>query len=401
VTLAIPRPAPDVLSRAGLRRVLVALCLTEVCSYGILYYAFPVMATQISASTGWSTVSITAAFSGAQLVAGLVGIPIGRHLDRRGPRVAMTAGSLLAVLATVVIALAPVLPIFIAAWLLAGVAMGAVFYPPAFTALTRWYGHRRVHALTWLTLAAGLASTVFAPVTAHLMERWDWRHTYLILAGVLAVVTIPAHWWGLRGPWPEPPVERPAGTAADTPRRIARSLPFAAITLALSLSSFAAFAAVINLVPLLLERGLDIGTAALALGLGGAGQVAGRLAYPLLSRHVGVRARTAVILTASASTIALLGLLVSTTMVIVMSIGAGMARGLVTLLQATAVTDRWGTTHYGRLTGLLSAPITVSIAVAPWAGAMIANVTGGYSSAFLVIAVIGGVGAALAHSGHA
>ena len=396
MTLAISAPAA--LSAAGLRRVLFALCLTEVTSYGILYYAFPVMATRISAGTGWSTISITAAFSGAQLVAALVGIPIGRHLDRHGPRVTMTAGSMLAVLATVVIALAPTLPTFIAAWLLAGVAMGAVFYPPAFTALTRWYGPRRVHALTWLTLAAGLASTVFAPVTAGLMEEWGWRNAYLILAGVLAVVTVPAHWWGLRGPWPEVPVERPGDTAADTPRRIARSLPFVGITIALSLSSFAAFAAVINLVPLLLERGLDSGTAALALGLGGAGQVAGRLTYPLLSRHVGVRARTAVILTTSASTIALLGVLSSPTMLIVMAIGAGMARGLVTLVQATAVSDRWGTTHYGRLTGVLSAPVTVSIALAPGAGAVIASLTGGYSTAFLVIAVMGAVGAAMAHT---
>lgn len=34
---------------------------------------------------------------------------------------------------------------------------------------------------------------------------------------------------------------------------------------------------------------------------------------------------------------------------------AGMVRGKLTLLQATAITDRWGTTHYGRLSGVLAA----------------------------------------------
>jgi MFS family permease len=399
VTLAIARPGQASLSRAGLRRVLIALCLTETTSYGVLYYAFPVMATQISATTGWSTISITAGFSAAQLIAALVGIPVGRWLDRHGPRLVMTAGSALAVLATVMIALAPTLALFIVAWLMAGVAMGAVFYPPAFTALTRWYGEQRVRALTWLTLAAGLASTVFAPTAARLLQEWGWRNTYLILAAVLAVVTIPAHWWALRAPWPgrpAPDLAQADAQATTTPDAIVGSLPFVAITTGLSLASFAAFAAVISLVPLLLERGLDTGTAALALGLGGAGQVAGRLAYPHLSRRLNVRTRTVLILTATALTIALLGVLTNAIMLISASIGAGMARGLLTLVQATAVSDHWGTAHYGRLTGILSAPNTVSVALAAWAGTAIATVTGGYGPAFLVIAVTGIAGATFA-----
>ncbi len=394
MTRTVSRPGPDAPHRAGPRRALIALCVTEVTSYGVLYSAFPVMATDITADTGWPTVATTAGFSAAQLLAALVGIPIGRHLDRHGPRVAMTAGSALAALATVAIALAPTLPLFLAAWLLAGVAMGAVFYPPAFTALTRWYGPRRVHALTWLTLAAGLASTVFAPLTAYLMDQWDWRATYLLLAATLAVVTAPAHWWGLRAPWPAAPAENPRGMTADAPGRIARSIPFVAVTTALSLASFAAFAAVINLVPLLVERGLDTSTAALALGLGGAGQVAGRLAYPMLSTHLDVQVRTALILVTTALTIALLGLLTAPSVLIIACIGAGITRGMLTLVHATTVSDRWGSAHYGRLTGLLSAPVTISIALAPWAGAVIANLTGGYGPAYLIIAGIGTVGAA-------
>lgn len=42
-----------------------------------------------------------------------------------------------------------------------------------------------------LTLAAGLASTVFAPLSVALADRFDWRTTYLVLAAVLAVITIP------------------------------------------------------------------------------------------------------------------------------------------------------------------------------------------------------------------
>jgi len=41
---------------------------------GILYYAFPVLAPDISRATGWPMTAVIAALSGAQLV----GIPVGR-----------------------------------------------------------------------------------------------------------------------------------------------------------------------------------------------------------------------------------------------------------------------------------------------------------------------------------
>ena len=162
----------------------MTLCLTEITSWGVLYYAFPVLSGRISADTGWSATALMAAFSGGLVVSGLLGIAVGRWLDRHGPRWLMSAGSLLGAFSVVGIALAPSLTVFVLAWVVAGVAMSAVLYAPAFAALTRWYGDQRVRALTVLTLVAGLASTVFAPLTAALEAELGWRHTYLVLAAV-------------------------------------------------------------------------------------------------------------------------------------------------------------------------------------------------------------------------
>ena len=118
----------------GRRRVLSILCLTEITSWGILYYAFPVLSPAISADTGWSTTSIVAAFSLSQLVAAVVGIPVGRILDRHGPRWVMTVGSVVAVPALAIVATSQNLPMFYLGWVVAGTAMGAGLYPPAFAA---------------------------------------------------------------------------------------------------------------------------------------------------------------------------------------------------------------------------------------------------------------------------
>jgi hypothetical protein len=67
---------------------------------------------------------------------------------------------------------------------------------------------------------------------------------------------------------------------------------------------------------------------------------------------------------------------------------AGAARGIFTLLQATAVTDRWGSVYYGRLSGLVSAPSTFATALAPWAGAALAVPLGGYPGVFVLLAAV-------------
>jgi MFS family permease len=387
----------DTLDRSGLRRVLAVLCGTEIVSWGVLYYAFPVLAPAMVADTGWPLGTVTAAFSLGLVVAAVAGIPAGRWLDRLGPRRVMTAGSVIAVPAVAAIATAPTLPWFFAAWTLAGVGMAGVLYPPAFAALTRWWGPRRVTALTALTLLAGLASTIFAPVTAALVTHLSWRQSYLVLAAVLAVTTVPAHLFGLRGPWPAPEPADRADDGGPAVTAITRSRPFLLLVVAIALGTFAAFAVVVNQVPLLVERGLSTTVAAWALGLGGLGQVLGRLGYPTLTRRAGVRMRSVLILGAVAGATALLALLPGPAVALIAAaMLAGAARGVFTLLQATAVSDRWGADHYGRLNGLLLAPATVATALAPWAGAALSEVLGGYPAVFVLLAVLAAVAAVLA-----
>lgn len=335
----------------GLRTVLITLCGTEITSWGVLYYALTVLSVGISKDTGWSAPSVTGAFSAGLVTSALMGVVVGRWLDRHGPRWIMTAGSVLGVVALLAVVAAPNYPCFVAAWILAGLAMSGVFYAPAFAALTRYFASDAVRALTALTLAAGLASTVFAPLTAALATEFIWRQSYLMLAAILAVVTIPAHFLGLRRPWP--PVVDPR--LVETPVRIARSRAFIALTAAFALAALASYAVIVNLVPLMVQRGFSTADAAVALGVGGAAQVLGRLGYRRLARRVTVVPRTVMIMAAVAVTTALLGVVTSLAAIVAVAVAAGVARGIMTLLQATAVTGRWGATHYGHQWDLVRA----------------------------------------------
>ncbi|WP_443032982.1 MFS transporter [Streptomyces sp. DH10] len=356
-------------------------------SWGIVYYAFPVLNPQITAATGWPAGATTAAFSLGLIVSALAGIRVGRILDRRGPRAVMTIGSALGVVSLLIVAAAPNLPVFFAGWTLAGLAMAATFYQPAFAALTRWWAPDHVRALTIVTLAGGLASTVFAPLTAAFADHLSWRHTYLALAAILAAVTIPAHALALRAPWPDAP-KSPAHTATGA-AKAGRSRAFVLLATAFTLSSFAMYAVVVALIPLFLERGYTTHQAAWALGIGGAGQTLGRTLYAALARRTTATARTTILIALGGlTTVAFAAVRGPYALLITVSVVAGMIRGNLTLLQATAITDRWGTTHYGRLSGLLAAPAHTAAALAPFVGAALAVSLGGYGPLFFLLAAL-------------
>ncbi len=381
---------PEVDPRA--QRVLVALCVTVTIAYGVLYYAFTVLAPAIVEDTGWSATAVTAAFSAGSLLGALAGILTGRVMQRRGPRAVMTAGSLVGTAAIVVVATAPSYPLFVAGWLLAGAASTGMFYPPAFAALTQWFGTRRVRAITTLTLVAGFASTIFAPLTAFLGEEFGWRTTYLILAGLVFAVTAPLHGLALRLPW-HAGADQPHGRPD---RQILTSRPFLVLSGAAAVSSLAMYASLVHLVPLLLEHDISVQLAAWALGLSGAGQVAGRLLYPMLDRRLDPNPRAALVIAIMAATLLLLALIPGP-LVLLMAIAviSGAARGLFTLIKATVVSDHWGTERYAALNGVYTAPAGIAAALAPAFGAGVAAWTGSYDRLFLVLGLLALVGAVL------
>ncbi|WP_376766677.1 MFS transporter [Nocardioides stalactiti] len=376
------------------RSVLVALCVTVTVSYGVLYYAFTVLAPAIVDDTGWSATAVTAAFSAGSLFGALAGVVAGRALQRSGPRWVMTAGSVLGAGALALVGLAPSYPVFVLAWLVAGAASAGTFYPPAFVALTHWFGSGRVRAITTLTLVAGFASTVFAPLTAFLGDELGWRGTYLVLAGVMLVVTTPTHALALRLTWHATPTTH-EHVVRD--RAVLTSRTFLQLGAAGALAALAMYTSLVHLVPLLTEQGMSVQLAAWALGLSGAGQVLGRVLYPALDRILAPNPRAALILAVLAATLVVLAVVPGpATFLIAVAVVSGAARGLFTLVGATIVSDHWGTDRYAVLNGIFQAPAGIAAALSPAFGAAVAAATGGHGGLFAVLAVIALVSAALA-----
>src|SRR5579884_1427183 len=116
------------------------LGLTTIVSYGTTAYAFGVLLTPIATAEGWSRGALSGAYALGILLAGVLGVPIGRLVDRYGGRVLMSVGSALG--AGVLVTLSTVH----AVWqfdLLWGVGLGLAtaltFYPVSFTIVANWF----------------------------------------------------------------------------------------------------------------------------------------------------------------------------------------------------------------------------------------------------------------------
>ena len=385
---------------ASYRWVIVStLSVTETISWGILYYAFGILLAPMEREMGWSRAQSTAAFSIALLVSAIGAVPAGRWVDRGGARLMMTLGSCAATALVVAWAQVESLPALYLIWAAIGVTMAAVLYEPAFAVLAKWFVHDRDRGFTILTLAAGLASTIFNPIASWLAGWLGWRQAVLVLAAILGVTTIPMHALLLRGrPVDEAPptraaeVQRGDGRRSDTPdldaRAALRTATFWFLALAFLIQSFAHAGISLHSVPMLIEWGYKPTFAATMIGLVGAMQVAGRLVFAPLRTRLSARTVTMLILACQSGAFLILSGVPGIWGLVAFVVCFGVSNGMATLVRASLVADLWGRTHYGSIAGALSVWSTLARAVAPLSIGIAYLAWGGYRPILVALAIL-------------
>jgi MFS family permease len=371
--------------------IVATLSVTETVTWGIVYYGFPVFLRPMEQDLGASRVAVTGAFSVGLGVSALAALPVGRWIDRHGARGVMTAGSCLATLLTFAWARVESLPALYGVWLGLGVAMGATLYEPAFAAIVSWFAHRRDRALLTVTLAAGLASTIFMPVEAWLLSRVGWRRALTILTVVLGGITIPLH-AGLLRRAPRHRARSAAESAPAVPVRgvtlaAARQTPlFWVLAAAFFVSNFATAALSVHLIPYLVGRGYSPTIAAAVIGWMGAMQLPGRLLFVPVAARLGARVMVAAVFVAQALGIGQLPLLglIGTLLPFILLQGA--ANGMATLARATSLAEFFGARHYGTIAGAVALGANGARAIGPVGASLLWVGLGSYPAVFWVLA---------------
>ncbi|HEU5349202.1 MAG TPA: MFS transporter [Ktedonobacterales bacterium] len=365
--------------------LVVVLGLTTIISYGTTQYLFGVLVVPITQETGWNRASLSGAYSLMLIFSGLLGVPIGRWVDRHGARVAMAVGSALGGLSLLGLAAIHTLWQFYLLWAGGlGVAIALTFYPVTFTVVANWFERRRGSAMAVLTLLGGLASPIFIPLAGVLILHLDWRGTVVVMAIAQLGIALPLHALALRR-HPEDLGLRPDGavgppqherTGANpfmihglSVRAALTCAPFWTLTVAYSLAGLALSVLLVHVVPYLVGRGYSGVFAATTAGAVGLMSLPGRYGLNKLSDRAGVGPQRLLVLCLGLQGVGVLLLLGGGSfgpgwlVAYVIVYGAGF--GAVSPLRASVMAEQFGRRAYGVITAIQGVPVALAAALGP------------------------------------
>lgn len=410
------------------RSLVVWLSLGQLISWGSAYYGFALFMVPMEQALGISRAESSLAFSLALLVEGLMAYAIGRWIDRGYARLVMTAGSLLVGAALIAHREVDSLASFYTVWMVIGAGWAATLYTPAFTVITRQLPHDFRRAIITMTLLGGLASTVFIPLVAALVQGMGWRDALLVLAGLHLLVCAPLHALVLRGmkglkapeaegPIPATPTTADATTPSpattpdltrtttvatpapisgqDTLFRHVRSAPF--WLAGIFVVTFMAITAALppHMVSLLREAGMSEAWAIAVPASLGVLQVIGRLGLLAAGSRLDVhQANRWIPLLVTLG----LGLLLWGYGEPLWALGFvvffGMGNGLLTIVKGTAIAEYVSREHNGALNGMLGLPLALTRSAAPWMLGLLWSAESGYRQGLVVLLLVSLIGIA-------
>ena len=261
--------------------LVTALGFNQIISWGSSYYLLAVLAKPIVADADWSLPWVVGGISLGLLAGGVASPYVGRTIEHHGGRLVLSCSSILFALGLGCLSLTVSLPVYLAAWLIIGFAMGGGLYDATFATLGHIYGLNARPAITMLTVFGGFASTVCWPLTAFLAAELGWRGACLVYAGLHLVVCLPLNLLvlpcGHRASSSKAAPAAPATLPRDVSSSRKKMTEFVLLTVIVTLNSGLVAVISVHLLSILQTRGMGL-AAAVALGaLIGPAQVGARM----------------------------------------------------------------------------------------------------------------------------
>ena len=349
-------------------------------------------------------------FSLMLLTEGLLAFFIGRWIDRGHERLIMTFGSLLVGALLLVHSVISTQTQFYTVWTLLGVAMACTLYPPAFAVLTRRFPNHFRRAIIILSFLGGLASTVFIPLVAWLIDAIDWRETMWVISAMQFLVCAPIHFYLLRGAQSTSlnivkNKDHLIGEAKHIELKPAepnlsiwqfmRNPVFWQLSCFVVLLMAATSALPAHMVSLLRESGMGEAWAIAVPASIGVIQVVGRLGLYLLEKRIDVHTSnrwvTLLIPLGLAALILGHGAIVGCLVFVLLY---GLGNGMLTIVKGTVMAEYVSKAHMGSLNGILGVPMAISRAAAPLLMGLMWSPSDGYSYGLWMLLVVSVVGVA-------
>jgi len=372
------------------RSILAVAMLTQGVAVGVTVGILPVFLQPLEAAFDAPRTQIASAQILIMVALTAGSILTGAALDRGYARPLMMAGATLMVMAQLVASIAPNLGVLALAALMAGFAIPSIGPITAASLVTRVFDEERGRALGLMSMGPPLGSGLFAFLAGWGILALGWRETFMLFAGIAAVVLLPMIWFIVPHRYETEATPVAAGeTEAEevTMADVARMPVFLWSAAVFALAAGISTGWTTHVAAYMTGVGLSEAEASTWLAVQYWMGVPGAVFFGMMADRLGVSTLFALLLTLAAACFAGFALIPDPTAAKAICTLFGFSFGGVIPLYMLLLGQRMGPDALGRAMGLSNLFMLPAVFGAVLLAASVFESTGGYKSALLVFAV--------------
>lgn len=172
--------------------VLAVCCGLAAASIGISINSSGVFYTPVADSLGIMRGTFSMHMTIFSLVTALGALIIPKLMDKIPYKVLLIVGVVIAVVSTGMMAYASTIPVFYALGAIRGLSTSVFSIVPLTMIVNHWFHKKHGMATSIVFGFSGLAGSICSPILSNCIESMGWQNGYLIKAGILLVLCLPA-----------------------------------------------------------------------------------------------------------------------------------------------------------------------------------------------------------------
>ena len=384
----------------GWWQVAAAMLLQAVSSASV-FTAYSVVAVPFQMEFAPSRMFLMLGITVTSLASGCLGPSLGVALDRYSLRKLMLAGAAALAAGFLLLSVTSSMVQVLVVYLLLMSTSSLLLGPLATSALlARWFSRRRGLAMGLAASGSAIGGLLIPPLLQALIDSFEWRLALRIFGGFVFLLTVPVI-IGLvinrpedRGLFadgasaPAPETDGGSQTALASTTNLLRNANFWYIAVILGCMFGGPMGIISNLLPFVMDRGIEPTMGALLLSMFAAANFSGKLLCAAVADRVSLRLVMGLIIVLLATAVIGLvqaeGYALLAAAIVLLGVPGGVALPLWSILVARI----FGPASIGRVMGMMNLIVMPFMLVAPPLFGWVFDVTGSYNAGYIGYVVL-------------
>jgi len=162
-------------------------------SSGIGFYGHGVILDPLRTAHGWTKATMSSAVTLYFLTTGIMGMVIGRQIDRYGPKWLLLLGSVIIAAGFIFLSLISTVWQLYLVYFIMALGFSCTSLIPVNTVITNWFIRKRGFAMSLTNTGLSAGGIVLVPFASYLISRWGLQIALPVLGMIYCVVVIAAH----------------------------------------------------------------------------------------------------------------------------------------------------------------------------------------------------------------